>query len=236
MTVDEKKILAAMELVVAEPVLAAKAIADALVEIDTLAAEVERFKAWVADLQSGMFINCVYCGHRYGPDGSHAATVKDGLPMAEALKQHIAECPDHPMSKLAAEVEKLTKREERYSFSLKETVRAAEDAARAGERKKCANAHWIDLRQKSREIEDATRAEERALMECGHAMANLEDCVPYRPGFIHICRACADVAAEREAIRKAFCFCAEIKDEVEDDEMPCDSCTTIRARSGEGEG
>jgi hypothetical protein len=49
---------------------------------------------WIADLQSGMFINCVYCGHRYGR--------ADQLPAskAEVLKQHIAKCPEHPMSAL----------------------------------------------------------------------------------------------------------------------------------------
>ena len=29
--------------------------------------EIERLKVWVDDLQSGMYVNCVYCGHRYGP-------------------------------------------------------------------------------------------------------------------------------------------------------------------------
>ncbi len=64
-------------------------------------------KQMVADVQSGMYINCVYCGHRYGPKGSQAATVKDGLPMAEALKAHIEQCPEHPMFKLKVELEKL---------------------------------------------------------------------------------------------------------------------------------
>lgn len=51
-------------------------------------------KQWVADLQSGMYVNCVYCGHNYGP--------KDKVPtsMAEVLKDHIKQCPEHPMSKL----------------------------------------------------------------------------------------------------------------------------------------
>ena len=26
--------------------------------------EIERLKNWVNDLQAGMYINCVYCGHR----------------------------------------------------------------------------------------------------------------------------------------------------------------------------
>jgi DNA-directed RNA polymerase subunit RPC12/RpoP len=51
-------------------------------------------RSWIDDLQSGMYVNCVYCGHRYGP--------KDQVPstMASVLKQHIEQCPKHPMSEL----------------------------------------------------------------------------------------------------------------------------------------
>lgn len=64
------------------------------VKIRMLEAEVERLRDWVADCQSGMYVNCVYCGHRYGP--------ADQVPvsMALALKQHIAQCPAHPMAEL----------------------------------------------------------------------------------------------------------------------------------------
>lgn len=57
-------------------------------------AEIERLKVWVADLQSGMFVNCVYCGHRYGPGETTPVS------MADALKAHVAVCPEHPMSGL----------------------------------------------------------------------------------------------------------------------------------------
>lgn len=57
-------------------------------------AEIERLKAWVADLQSGLYVNCVYCGHRYGPGETTPVA------MADALKAHIARCPEHPMSEL----------------------------------------------------------------------------------------------------------------------------------------
>ncbi len=61
--------------------------------------EIARLKAWVDDLQSGMYINCVYCGHRYGP--------KEDTPvaMADVLKEHIEQCLKHPMSALKARVE-----------------------------------------------------------------------------------------------------------------------------------
>lgn len=62
--------------------------------------EIERLRNWIADLQSGMFINCVYCGHRYVPGESTPAT------MADALKAHIEKCPDHPMSALKASHER----------------------------------------------------------------------------------------------------------------------------------
>lgn len=58
--------------------------------------EIERLRAWIDDLQSGMFINCVYCGHRYGP----ADEVPDS--MADVLRRHVEQCPQHPMSRLRA--------------------------------------------------------------------------------------------------------------------------------------
>lgn len=58
--------------------------------------EIERLKAWVADLQSGMYVNCVYCGHRYGPGETTPVS------MADALKAHIETCPEHPMSAMRA--------------------------------------------------------------------------------------------------------------------------------------
>jgi hypothetical protein len=35
--------------------------------------------AWVNDLQSGMYINCVYCGHRYGPSSDTPVAMADVL-------------------------------------------------------------------------------------------------------------------------------------------------------------
>lgn len=66
-------------------------------ETEQLKAENERYKQWVNDLQAGMYVNCVYCGHRYGPENKVASS------MADALKQHIEQCPEHPMSMLKAE-------------------------------------------------------------------------------------------------------------------------------------
>ena len=69
-----------------------------LSELRRLRAENERLTAWVADLQSGMFVNCVYCGHRYGPREDTPST------MAEILKTHVEQCPKHPMSALKAQL------------------------------------------------------------------------------------------------------------------------------------
>jgi hypothetical protein len=64
--------------------------------VNDLWRELRRMTGWVADLQSGMYVNCVYCGHRYGPQMTTPVT------MADALKEHIAQCPEHPMAKCVA--------------------------------------------------------------------------------------------------------------------------------------
>jgi hypothetical protein len=69
---------------------------EAKLKLEWQGEEIARLRNWIADLQSGMFINCVYCGHRYGPDpGTPVA-------MADVLKAHIEVCPEHPASKLKA--------------------------------------------------------------------------------------------------------------------------------------
>ena len=53
--------------------------------------EIKQAKAWINDLQSGMYINCVYCGHRYGPEGEVPPS------MADVLTEHVEQCPKHPL-------------------------------------------------------------------------------------------------------------------------------------------
>ncbi len=65
---------------------------------------------WVHDLQSGMYINCVYCGHRYGPKDKVACT------MQEALKRHVEQCPKHPMSALKKQLAEKDAQLENTSF------------------------------------------------------------------------------------------------------------------------
>lgn len=94
-----------------------------------LAEDWKRLNKWVDDLQAGMSINCVYCGHNYGPDdGDHLNT------MREALHAHVAKCPKHPLSRcrklareLAAAARKAEEREV-WDAELDKAVRAVEQA------------------------------------------------------------------------------------------------------------
>jgi hypothetical protein len=69
-----------------------------IAELSALTAKVRFLEIWVADLQSGMYVNCVYCGHRYGPGDTTPVS------MADALRAHVAACPAHPMSGLVKAV------------------------------------------------------------------------------------------------------------------------------------
>ncbi len=61
----------------------------------------ERYQQWINDLQSGMYINCVYCGHRYGP------REETPVNMSRVLKEHIEQCPEHPLSAMKRRAEEL---------------------------------------------------------------------------------------------------------------------------------
>lgn len=63
-------------------------------QLDILMADNARMKAWLADLQSGMFINCVYCGHRYGPKDQMPATLVAADPAKiKAIQEKINHLP-----------------------------------------------------------------------------------------------------------------------------------------------
>lgn len=68
-------------------------------EVERLRAENDRLQGWVDDLLAGCYVNCVYCGKRYGPEESTPVS------QAEVLKRHVQGCPEHPMSKLRAAVD-----------------------------------------------------------------------------------------------------------------------------------
>jgi len=77
--------------------------------IGGLKADIVRLEKWVDDLQSGMYINCVYCGHRYGP--------RDEVPasMSDVLTAHVEKCAKHP---LAAARERIVELEEAAGSAL----------------------------------------------------------------------------------------------------------------------
>ena len=55
-------------------------------------ADRDEARAWVADLQAGIYVNCVYCGYRYGPESEVPVS------MAEVLTAHVERCKAHPLS------------------------------------------------------------------------------------------------------------------------------------------
>jgi len=74
------------------------------------AEKIARLEGWVRDLQSGMYINCVYCGHRYGPEDKVPSS------MADMLKRHVAQCPEHPMAKCVKALEAASHGLRSYQF------------------------------------------------------------------------------------------------------------------------
>jgi len=64
-------------------------------------AERTQLKQWVSDLQSGRYVNCVYCGWNFGLSETTPTS------MADILREHIEQCEAHPMSALKAQNERL---------------------------------------------------------------------------------------------------------------------------------
>ncbi len=58
---------------------------------------IAELEQWIRDLQTNVYVNCVYCGYRYGRDG-------DEIP-ADALRRHVTKCNKHPMALLINEVQ-----------------------------------------------------------------------------------------------------------------------------------
>lgn len=70
-------------------------------ELTQSKARIEQLQQWVNDLHAGMYVNCVYCGHRHGPDEDTPVA------MADILKEHIEQCPEHPLSKATKRIREL---------------------------------------------------------------------------------------------------------------------------------
>jgi hypothetical protein len=75
----------------------------AVAENRFLLEENQRLSRWVEDLQSGMFVNCIYCGHRYGPSNDTPVAI------ADVLKQHAEQCTQHPLAAATARIARLEK-------------------------------------------------------------------------------------------------------------------------------
>lgn len=63
--------------------------AEEFVDIKKLSKFLTSQQRWIDDLQSKLFINCVYCGHRYGPTQLE-------IPR-EMLIKHQLDCPSAPL-------------------------------------------------------------------------------------------------------------------------------------------
>jgi len=122
--------------------------------------EVSQIQQWINDLQSGMYVNCVYCGHRYGP--------KDEVPvsMAEVLKQHIEICPKHPMSKLKKELDIL----KQYLTDTSEDMECLERCDSYGHEEDCPVANpmaaFRKLRNRNKALEDVLRSLDEHGVNC----------------------------------------------------------------------
>lgn len=95
-------------------------LAGVIAAYDPLMAERDALKGWVDDLQSGMFINCVYCGHRYGPQDEVSATRQ------QMLYDHIKICPKHPLSTALTKIAALKQQLLGANIELAELRRANE--------------------------------------------------------------------------------------------------------------
>jgi len=81
----------------------------------------QNLKQWVQDLHSGMYINCVYCGHRYGP------REETPIAMADVLKAHIETCPKHPLKIAKDEIYELEARLKRAEGGIRNIKVFAEE-------------------------------------------------------------------------------------------------------------
>ncbi len=85
---------------------------------DAMFFKMKRLEDWVRDLLSGMYVNCVYCGHRYGPREHAVAAPGAPTDMAAALTAHVSACPSHPLSAARARIAELEAENEELRSQL----------------------------------------------------------------------------------------------------------------------
>lgn len=73
-------------------------------------------------LKDGRILTCAYCGHAYGPDTPAS--------QSDLLYEHIASCPQHPMTSIKAELDKVIQENKdaagllfKFSYTLEEVKR-----------------------------------------------------------------------------------------------------------------
>lgn len=109
---------------------------DAKGALEDCVAAIEKREKWIADLQSGMYVNCIYCGHRYGPSTDTPTS------MADVLKAHAEQCAAHPLAEASKTIEHLSE----LLLDIKEEKRALGEQALADGRIRGLEeaAKWID--------------------------------------------------------------------------------------------
>ena len=101
-----------------------------------LKADRDRLRQWVRDLQSGMYVVCAYCGHRFEP-GSNAAS------MIDVLKEHIERCPEHPMSALEADRDRWKLHAELLGRAVKASVPSNCELCNSHGMRSCSGCRWF---------------------------------------------------------------------------------------------
>lgn len=81
-------------------------------QVNACETELYRYKQWIDDLQSELYVNCVYCGHRYGRGEITSVS------MGDVFHKHIEQCTQHPMFALKKEVELLKNENEQLKRTL----------------------------------------------------------------------------------------------------------------------
>jgi hypothetical protein len=59
---------------------------------------IARQKKWINELLAGNTVNCIFCGHCYGPSATTAVSQQD------VLKAHVMQCPEHPLAVLRRKI------------------------------------------------------------------------------------------------------------------------------------
>jgi len=135
----------------------------------------EQLEQWIDDLQSGMYINCVYCGHRYGPN-SGPSTKKFNITMRKALEEHISSCPKHPLSAAKDEITVLKESVESWKREYR-LINAAQIAAEERVRELEAERNLLksDLDKVERGYDEVSQRRDETVAMCDYLQNQVKD-------------------------------------------------------------